>query len=48
MDTINLSIVIPVYNSVNSLDALNEHISEALRDMDYELILVNDKSLGIS
>lgn len=44
METITLSIVIPVYNSADSLDALNEHITDALQDTKYELILVNDKS----
>ncbi len=44
MQTIDLSIVVPVYNSENCLRALHEQISDALRDLRYELILVNDKS----
>lgn len=41
---IDLSIVIPVYNSEKCLDELNQQITEKLGNADYELILVNDKS----
>ena len=44
MNTVDLSIVIPVYNSENILDELNQQISRQLGDAHYELILVNDKS----
>jgi len=41
-----LSIVVPAFNSVGTLDALTERISETLRVMglNFELILVNDGS----
>ncbi|HEV8514957.1 MAG TPA: glycosyltransferase, partial [Cyclobacteriaceae bacterium] len=39
-----ISIVVPVYNSENSLEPLHEQIVEAMRNINYELILVNDKS----
>jgi undecaprenyl-phosphate 4-deoxy-4-formamido-L-arabinose transferase len=44
MKSIDISIVIPVYNSENCLDELNQQISTTLADSNYELILVNDKS----
>lgn len=44
MDPIKVSIVVPVYNSEDSLEQLNYQISQALSDINYELILVNDKS----
>src|SRR5687767_11679644 len=44
MKRTDLSIVIPVYNSENCLDELNQQISEKLGATSYELILVNDKS----
>lgn len=44
MKTVDLSIVIPVYNSQNCLDELNNQITAELHDTSYELILVNDKS----
>jgi polyisoprenyl-phosphate glycosyltransferase len=44
MEPIEISVVIPVYNSENCLDELNQQISDALKDVSYELILVNDKS----
>jgi glycosyltransferase involved in cell wall biosynthesis len=44
MEKIDISIVIPVYNSEQSLEDLNLHISGALTNVNYELILVNDKS----
>ncbi len=40
----DISIVIPVYNSEKCLDELNEQVSRELADVDYEMILVNDKS----
>jgi undecaprenyl-phosphate 4-deoxy-4-formamido-L-arabinose transferase len=40
----DVSIVIPVYNSENCLDELNSQVAEALKDISYEMILVNDKS----
>jgi glycosyltransferase involved in cell wall biosynthesis len=39
-----ISIVIPVYNSENILHELNNQVSASMLNMDYELILVNDKS----
>jgi polyisoprenyl-phosphate glycosyltransferase len=39
-----ISIVIPVYNSENILHELNKQISICMEHLDYELILVNDKS----
>jgi glycosyltransferase involved in cell wall biosynthesis len=39
-----ISIVIPVYNSESSLEQLHQQIAEAMQSIDYELILVNDKS----
>ncbi|HEU5292153.1 MAG TPA: glycosyltransferase family 2 protein [Cyclobacteriaceae bacterium] len=41
---IEISIVVPVYNSENSLQELNQQVSEALQHQQYELVLVNDKS----
>lgn len=40
----DFSIVIPVYNSENCLDELNQQITDNLGNANYELILVNDKS----
>jgi glycosyltransferase involved in cell wall biosynthesis len=39
-----LSIVVPVFNAVGSLDALAERVASALGDREYELVLVNDGS----
>lgn len=44
MKAIDLSIVIPVYNSENCLEQLNEQINDKLLNENYELIFVNDKS----
>jgi polyisoprenyl-phosphate glycosyltransferase len=44
MSMIDISIVIPVYNSESILEELNKQVEEALRGIRYELILVNDKS----
>lgn len=44
MEAIDISIVVPVYNSENCLEELNKQISRALENIRYELILVNDKS----
>ncbi len=44
MKAIDISIVIPVYNSENILDELNLQITQALAKFSYEVILVNDKS----
>lgn len=44
MEATEISIVVPVYNSENSLEQLNLQISKALEHRNYELILVNDKS----
>lgn len=44
MRSVDISIVIPVYNSESCLDELNQQITAELRDSNYELILVNDKS----
>ena len=43
-DGASLSIVVPVYNSAGSLEALAKRIGDALADRDYELVLVNDGS----
>jgi glycosyltransferase involved in cell wall biosynthesis len=40
----DISIVIPVYNSENSLEQLHHQIAGAMQNINYELILVNDKS----
>lgn len=40
----DISIVIPVYNSENSLEQLHQEIEKAMQSINYELILVNDKS----
>lgn len=44
MEGPTISIVVPVYNSENCLDELDRQISETLQNIDYELILINDKS----
>lgn len=44
MEAIEISIVVPVYNSENCLEQLSQQISAALQQINYELILVNDKS----
>jgi undecaprenyl-phosphate 4-deoxy-4-formamido-L-arabinose transferase len=44
MKPVDISIVIPVYNSESCLDELNQQIMHELANYDYELILVNDKS----
>ncbi len=41
---IEISIVIPVYNSAENLEELCYQINDALKDIAYELILVNDRS----
>jgi glycosyltransferase involved in cell wall biosynthesis len=43
-DEVSLSIVVPVYNSSGSLEALTKRIALALKDWPYELLLVNDGS----
>ena len=44
MKTVDISVVIPVYNSEKCLDELNQQIMKELNNTKYELILVNDKS----
>ncbi len=44
MKAIEISIVVPVYNSEGCLDELTDQISIALKNIPYQLILVNDKS----
>lgn len=45
MEAIELSIVIPVYNSEECLIELNKQVEETMADfLSYELILVNDRS----
>jgi polyisoprenyl-phosphate glycosyltransferase len=39
-----LSVVIPIYNSRENVVELNRQISEALHDLDFDLVLVNDGS----
>ncbi|MFA6922731.1 MAG: glycosyltransferase family 2 protein [Bacteroidales bacterium] len=41
---IEISIVIPVYNSQENLNELHKQICDALKNISYELILVNDAS----
>ena len=40
----SLSVVVPVYNSAGSLEALAQRVDEAVGDREYELVLVNDGS----
>ena len=40
----DISIVIPVYNSENILVELHRQIQESLKNINFELILVNDQS----
>lgn len=44
MNPVELSIVIPVYNSEDCLAELYQQITTALQSISYELIFVNDKS----
>ena len=44
MEKIQISIIVPVYNSEDCLEELNNQIFVALQDFNYELILVNDRS----
>src|SRR5260221_9518279 len=44
MDTIEISVVVPVYNSESCIVELSQQIFEALQHIHYELILVNDGS----
>jgi undecaprenyl-phosphate 4-deoxy-4-formamido-L-arabinose transferase len=44
MEPIEISVVVPVYNSEKCLDALAEQLHIALENVGYELILVNDRS----
>ena len=39
-----LSVIIPVYNSANSIESLLDRLAEALHGITYEVILVNDGS----
>ena len=41
----SLSVIIPVYNEVESLNELHESIQQALVDLKYEVIFVNDGSM---
>ena len=41
---VELSVVVPVYNSERCLEELHRQVTEALRGKAYELILVNDQS----
>ena len=41
---IEVSIVIPVYNSEACLSELNKQINDALRDISHEIIYINDQS----
>lgn len=43
-----LSVIIPVYNSENSIESLIDRMGEALRTVTYEVILVNDGSRDAS
>ncbi|WP_373514142.1 glycosyltransferase, partial [Persicitalea sp.] len=44
----SLSVVIPVYNSENSIEPLLNRLSNALSGVDYEVVLVNDGSRDAS
>jgi glycosyltransferase involved in cell wall biosynthesis len=44
MDTPQISIVVPVYNSENSLNELFSRIDATLKTIEYELILIDDGS----
>ncbi|GHB80558.1 glycosyltransferase family 2 protein [Persicitalea jodogahamensis] len=45
MTSVNfLSVIIPVYNSENSIEPLLNRLSDAMVDLDFEVILVNDGS----
>ena len=44
MNPIKISIVVPVFNSENTVEELVQKIAEALFYIEYELILVNDRS----
>lgn len=44
MKTIELSVIIPVYNSANRIRLLVERLQNALNDISYEIVLVNDGS----
>ena len=39
-----ISIVIPVYNSAESIDSLSSQIHHQLNDISYEIIFINDNS----
>ncbi len=39
-----LSLVVPLYNEVDNVAPLQAEVAEALRDIDYELVLVDDGS----
>jgi glycosyltransferase involved in cell wall biosynthesis len=44
MNGLEISVVIPVYNSENCLEHLQQQLTAALKNSAYEVILVNDKS----
>jgi len=44
MNTIEISIVVPVYNSERCVDALARRVAEALGTVPFELVMVNDRS----
>ena len=46
MKSLDLSIVVPLYNEEDSVDLLHGRISDALRDtgLDYEILFVDDGS----
>jgi glycosyltransferase involved in cell wall biosynthesis len=43
-DAVKLSVVIPVYDEVDNLGPLDEALRDALRGLDYEVVLVDDGS----
>lgn len=45
---VELSVVIPVYNSEGCLEALHRQLGESLRGMAHEVIYVNDQSTDAS
>ncbi|MFW6194331.1 MAG: glycosyltransferase family 2 protein [Halobacteriota archaeon] len=44
MDEVNLSVVIPCYNEEDNIKPLYSELKEALSDLDYELVFVDDGS----
>ena len=43
-ETASLSVVVPVYNSADTLGALVERVADVLADRDFEIVFINDGS----